>query len=299
MSRQLSKPILIVFFGALFALLNATFIVDKRQQALILQLGKLQRTLQKPGLYFKWPLIQEVIKYDNRILTIPIPYAEVTLGDQKRAVVDTFLRYRIKNPELFYKTLFEEGSAEVRLRGLVSGVLRSTLGTYELVDLLSKKRTVIMEKIRYQTNEAMHPLGIDVVDVRIRRTDLPQQNNLAIFNRIKSERRKEAVEIRAQGHERKKVIEADAHLEGGLLMAKAMEEAAILRSDGHKMAQTIYREAYSKDPEFARLYQSLEAAKKALQREGTYVLTPDHPLLSYFQRPDTKLGKSKTMKSAP
>ncbi len=288
--NQAFKPAYFIgFFIVILACLTSPFLVFQTEQALVLELGKLRRVIQSPGLYFKIPLIQNVVHYDKRILTIAIPPAEVTLGDQKRAVVDTFLRYRISDPIVFYKTLSDEISANRRLSDLVSGVLRSTLGTYELVDLLSKKRQDIMKKIQLRTNEAMNTLGIDVVDVRIRRTELPYQNNMAIFERIISERKKEAMEIRARGEEKRTIIRSEAHMEGDLLMAKALEEAGVIRGNALKKAQTVYREAYGQNSAFARFFQTLEEARKSFSSGQTsYILGEEHPFLSTFNPPCLK-----------
>ena len=294
--RSYMHATLLLILVAGLAFFSSVFVVQQTEQVLLVQLGRLVRVIQTPGLYFKVPLVQNIISYDKRILTLGIPPAEVTLGDQKRAVVDVFLRYRIQNPSLFYKTLSSERGAEQRLSDLVAGVLRSTLGKYELIDLLSTKRDTIMLKIRGRSNEAMQPLGIEVVDVRIRRTDLPPQNNRAIFKRIISERKKEAVEIRAQGEERQRVIRAAARLEGELVMAKAEAEAGGIRGDGVKKAQHIYRGAYSQDPVFAHLYQVLMAAKRVLPQGTTYVLTPKHLLLSYFQQTSSKVSSPSSVK---
>lgn len=279
----------IVLLGGFLAIASSLFVVEQTQQVLIVEMGRLARIIQKPGLYFKIPLIQERVTYDNRILTIGLPSAEVTLGDQKRAVVDLFLRYRIQDPVLFYKTLTNEREAAQRLSDLVSGVLRTTLGKVELIDLLSKKRDEIMRRIHSKTNKAMAPLGVDVVDVRIRRTDLPPQNNDAIFKRIISERQKEAMEIRALGEEKQRIVRASARMNGTIVRAQAQKQAGHIRAEGVAKAQAIYRAAYGKDPEFARFYQSVQGAAHVLSDNTTHVLSPQNILLSEFQQNPPKM----------
>lgn len=275
--------------GCIMLLLSTLFVVQKTQQVLIVELGRLARVIQKPGLYFKLPLMQERVTYDNRILTIGLPPAEVTLNDQKRAVVDLFLRYRIQDPVVFYKTLTNEHEAIQRLSDLVSGVLRTTLGKVELIDLLSKKRDTIMQRIRYKTNEAMTALGVEVVDVRIRRTDLPAQNNVAIFKRIVSERKKEAMEIRALGEEKQRMVRADARMKGTLIKADAQATAGRIRAEGVTRAQRIYHEAYGQNPSFARFYQSIHSAEKALSQHSFHIVSSDSVLLSDFQQKASKV----------
>ena len=271
---------------------QAFFQVSQQTQVLVLQLGRLVRTLKAPGLYLKIPFVQETIVYDKRILALDVPPTEVTLGDQKRAIVDIFLRYRISDPERFYKTVRHEEGAQLRLTALVSGILRSTLGKKALIDLLSSRRADIMEQISKRSNTAMLPLGIEVIDVRIRRADLPPANSLAIFSRMISERHKEAREIRAHGQERQQVIKSNANLEGELILSEAIQKAGAIRGEGLQKAQAIFREAYAQDPAFAAFYQSLEAYKEALSSKTRYVLTPEQSFLRFFQNTPSKVKKS-------
>lgn len=273
-------------FGALGVVLlllsQGLFIVEQTEQALVLELGRLVRVIKTPGLYLKTPFIQNVLSYDKRTLGLTLPPTEITLSDQKRSVVDMFVRYRIGDPVQFYKAVRSENGALSRIMPLTSGILRSTLGKRTLKDLLSDRRAEIMQHIMMRTNEALDPLGLTVVDVRIVRADLPAQNSLAIFDRMTSERKKEAREIRAVGEERSQLIKAHARLQGRLLIAEAIKKAATIRATAEKKAQDIYIEAYAQDAEFAYFYQTLEAYRHSLKKKTFYILTPKHPFLTYF-----------------
>jgi len=286
MKRLLAFSLLAIFFLSF----QTFFVVHEAQQALVLQLGRLVRTIKDPGLYLKIPFLQETVFSDKRILSQTVLPLEVTLGDQKRAVVDMFLRYKINDPERFFKTVRTEEGVEKRIAPLVSGILRNTLGQSTLPDLLSKERTAIMKEICKRSNKAMQSFGLKVIDARILRADLPPANSLAIFSRMISERKKEAKEIRAQGEEKRSIIKADANLSGELILARAIEEAALIRGKALQESQRIYREAYSQNPDFANLYQTLEHTKEALGDErSTFILTPDIPFLRYFQKSSSKV----------
>ena len=276
-----------VLLGAVLLFLltfQSAFVVQQATQVLVLELGRLVRVIKEPGLFWKVPFIQETFVYDKRILGITLAPTEMTLNDQKRAVVDMFVRYPIIDPLKFYQTVRSELGAQQRLISLVSGISRSILGGRTLANLLSEKRIVIMNQIRDRLNQATAPLGIQIVDVRILRADLPPANSLAIFNRMISERQKEALEIRAVGEEKSRIIRSEARLQGDLIIAKATTHVGDIRAEGERKAQDIYRTAYGRDPEFAHFYQTLEACRQALHKDTLYVLTPDHSLLHLFEQ---------------
>ncbi|TGW15189.1 protease modulator HflC [bacterium NHP-B] len=283
----------------LFLLLQSAFIVQQTDQTLVLQLGRLVRVIKAPGLFWKTPFIQDTITYDNRILGLTVPATEVTLGDQKRVVVDMFVRYRIHNPVAFYQSVRNEQGAQSRLMSLISGFARSILGKKNLEDLLSERRVGVMDQIRERLNQAARLLGLQVVDVRILRADLPPANSLAIFERMISERRKEALEIRAVGSEKSNIIRANARLKGERIMADAIEKVGKIRAAGQKAAQTIYRDAYGQSPEFAYFYQTLAAYRQALKKQTVYVLHPDQPFMHLFNGTPSSISSSASSPVSP
>lgn len=289
MVQRIFLPLAILGF---FLINESCFVVPQASQALVLQFGRLVSVIRKPGLYFKIPLLQEFVRYDKRILSQDILPIEVTLGDQKRALVDMFMRYRIQDPVLFFKTVRNEAGANSRLVAMVSGILRNTLGHHTLTDLLSQKRSSIMQAICLRANQAVKPLGLRIVDARILRADLPPANSLAIFSRMISERQKEAREIRAHGQEKQQIIKVEANLQGELILAKALEQSAAVLGEGEQAAQEIYRKAYAQNPGFAHLYQTLKAYKKAFTNgKTTYILNTAMPFLRYFQNTSSKVKK--------
>lgn len=266
------------FFG-----LGSFFIVNEVEQVLILQFGEIVRVIREPGLHMKIPFVQDVLYWDKRILDFDVPTTEVTLGDQKRIVVDTFTRYRIHDLARFYKTVRNETGAKGRLSALITGTLRSILAETSLHTLLSPQRTALLKEIRGKVNTATQSLGIEVVDVRIRRADLPPENSQAIYNRMISERQKEAQKIRAEGNEKAQFIRAEADLECATIMANATQESQIEMGTGDQEALRIVSEAYRKSPDFAAFFQSMDAYKTALGAETQYVLSPKKGFLRHFQ----------------
>ena len=257
-----------------FVGLGSLFVVNEVEQALVLQFGELVRMVRTPGLHMKFPFIQDTVYYDKRILDFDVSATEVTLGDQKRIVVDTFTRYRIVDPALFYKTVRTEMGAQGRLAALIAGSLRSVLGSTSLSTILSQKRSSTLKVILDQVNKGSQGLGIAVVDVRIKRADLPAENSQAIFNRMISERQKEAQETRAEGQEKAQIIRANADLECTTLLADAGRIAQEEMGTADQRALAISRDAYARDPVFASFYQSKDAYERNLD-ETQYVLTPD------------------------
>jgi membrane protease subunit HflC len=269
---------------AMFLGLGSLFVVNEREQALVLQFGELLYVLREPGLHLKVPFVQDVVYYDKQILDLDISATEVTLGDQKRIVVDTFTRYRIVDPALFYKSVRNEQGAQGRLAALVTGSFRSVLGASSLPQILSSDRTLILKKIREQVNKALQNLGLQVVDVRIRRTDLPPENNQAIFRRMISERQKEAQEIRAEGQEKGQIIRAKADLECVTLRSAAEKTSEEQMGYADQKALEIVRQAFEKNPSFAEFYQSKEAYESSFDQNTHFVLTPGSNFLKYMNK---------------
>ncbi|MGL4427279.1 MAG: protease modulator HflC [Alphaproteobacteria bacterium] len=283
-SRNLTALMIPLVILGFFAM-GSFFVVLQTQQALLLQFGKLIRVIQEPGLKLKIPFVQEVHYYDKRMLDLDISAIEATLGDQKRVIVDTFIRYRIHDPSQFYKTVFNEMGAQSRLTALVTGTLRNVLGNTPLMKLLTVERTQIMHHVRSQVDAAARSLGIQVVELRIRRLDLPKQNSQAIFNRMISERQKEAQELRAKGKELSETIRAQADRDKVVLLADAAKKAEILKGEGDAISSQLYAEAYGKSPEFAMFYRSLQAYKVAFKDDTTtFLLSPDNDFLKFFRK---------------
>lgn len=272
-------PFLILFFLGT----SSFFIVEQGQQALVLQFGRLVHIVKAPGLQFKIPFLQDVLYYDNRILDFDMQALEATLGDQKRLTVDTFTRYRIAEPEIFYRTVRNEQGAKARLEGLNSGIVLSILGKATLTDVLSVKREEITKKIRDQMDVEAKAFGVQVVDLRLRRTDLPVKNSEAIFSQMISKRKQEAQEFRSRGDEMAQGIKSEADKDKTIILADARKKSQILRGEGDAIVTQISAKAYGQDPEFFDLYQSLQAYEKGLASETTtYILSPTNSFLKYL-----------------
>lgn len=277
-----SLGILVVIAGIVAA--NALFTVNERQQALIIQLGEFKREITEPGLNYKIPFIQDVVIYEKRVLNVDPSGEEILLSDQKRLVVDAFIRYRIEDPLLFFQTVSNEVRAEERMSVFLRSALRSVLAKVPQPDILSAKRVGLMEQIRTIVNEESEKLGIEIVDVRIRAADLPAGVRSNVFRRMESERKQEAALIRAEGEEKALKIRASADRERTVLLAEAEREAQTLRGQGDKEAIEIYAQALGRDPQFYKFYRSLEAYRNSLADEDTtLVLTPDGDFFRFFR----------------
>jgi modulator of FtsH protease HflC len=266
--------------------MSSLFIVDQTEQALVLQFGQPLRVLRDPGLQVKKPFIQNVIFYDKRLLDFEPPPEEVIASDQKRLIVDTYARYRITNPLLFYQTVASEITARARLGALVSGSLRQVIGNVTLSALLSPQRATIMRQIRDAVAGQAKPFGIEVVDVRIRRADLPPQNSEAIFARMRSERQQQAALYRGEGAQAAKTVRANADRERTVILADAQRDAQKVRGDGDAKAIEIYANAYDQDKDFFVFYRSLQAYRDALTGNNTsFVLNPNSSFFRFFGNP--------------
>ncbi len=259
------------------------FSVQQTQQALVLQFGNPKRVITEPGLNVKLPLLQEALYYERRILDLDPPVELVILADQKRLLVDPYVRYRITDPLRFFQTVKIESRLRDRLGAIVNAGVRGVLGNVTLSMVLSEERAEIMADIDARVNAEAQRFGIDVVDVRIRRADLPEQTSQAVYARMRSEREREAAEFRAQGFERAQQVTATADREATVIRAEAEKESQILRGEGDREKTRITREAYGKDLEFYRFYKSMTAYEYALrENDTTLVLTPDSEFFRYF-----------------
>jgi len=261
---------------------SSLFIVGQAEQAIVLQFGDPKRVIREPGLKVKLPFIQNVVYYDKRLLDYAPPAEEVIASDQKRLVVDSFARYRIVDPLRFYQTVGTEALVQARLGATVSGSLRRVIGNVTLAQVLSDERSKILEEIRDDVNKAATAFGIDVVDVRLRRADLPEENSQAIFARMQSEREREAREFRAQGAELAQRIRSRAERERTVIVADAQKQAQILRGDGDGLSIKIYSDAFSQDAAFFAFYRSMQAYRESLTNDTSMVLSPDSDFFRFF-----------------
>jgi len=265
---------------------SSIFTVNEAQQALVLQFGEPRRVIQEPGLKFKIPFIQEVRILDRRVLDLDPPVEQVILADQKRLDVDAFARYRIHDPLRFYQTAGTEAVAETRMNATVNSALRRVLGNVTVLAVLSDERAKIMNDIKLQVNAEAQRFGIEIVDVRIRRADLPEETSQSIFSRMRSEREREAAEARAQGQEQAQQIRARAERERTVIVAEAQRDAQILRGEGDNTALKLISEATATDPDFYGFYRTLEAYRKSFNKDDTtMVLSPTGEFFRYFGSP--------------
>lgn len=278
-------PILIgVIAVILVGVLSSIFIVDERQQALVLRFGQVKQIKTEPGIGFKVPFIEEVAYYEGRILPLETTALEVTPADERRLVVDAFARWRISDVVLFRQAAQTEFNAAQRLMSILNAGLREVLGSVRSADVLSPERTILMARIRDSVREQALKLGVEMIDVRIRRADLPEQNLNATFQRMNAEREREAADERARGKERAQEVTATADREALELVSDAERQAEIIRGEADAERNRIYAEAFGKDEEFFAFYRSLTAYERSLKgSNSTMVISPDSEFFDYLK----------------
>ena len=273
-------PIIIVIAATIFF---SIFIVKEINQAIVLQFGDPKRILLKPGLNFKIPFIQNVVFLDKRILNLDTPPEEVIASDQKRLIVDAFARFQIVDPLKFYISVGNERVARSRLSTIINSRIRNVLGQQELQTLLSQDRTKQMALIQEGVNNEAENFGIKIVDVRIKRADLPQANSDAIFRRMQTEREREAKEFRAKGAEMAVTITSTADKEVTVILAEAQKQSEIMKGEGDGQRNNIFADAFGQDPEFFAFYRSMQAYGKAFNAgETSMILSPDSEFFKFF-----------------
>ena len=267
---------------------GSLFTVNQTQQALVLQFGEPKRTIQEPGLAFKLPFIQDVTYYEKRVLSlIPQDAEEVILSDQKRLQVDAYARYQIEDPLLFYQTVRNELGARGRLEAIIDSSVRRALGRETLASILTGQRNDITRSIGEEVNASVSSLGIKIIDVRLRRADYPAATSQNIFNRMKSEREREAKEFRATGEEEAQKIRADAEKTRTVIISEAQREAQETRGAGDGKAIEIYADSFGQDADFFAFYRSMEAYRKSMNNDDTsLVLSPDSSFFRFFKDKD-------------
>ena len=285
--------ILVPIIGAIAFLGYMTlFTVNEIQQAIILQFGDPKRVIQKAGLNYKIPFIQNVVLLDKRILNLDAPPEEVIASDQKRLIVDAFARFKIKDPLKFYITVGNERVARSRLSTIINSRIRGVLGKEELATLVSKERARLMDKITQDVNVEASKLGIEIIDVRIKRADLPQANSEAVYRRMQTERLREAKEFRAEGAEIAQTVRSTADKEVTIILAEANKKSEILKGEGDGKRNKIFAEAFGKDPDFFSFYRAMQSYEKSLiGGETSLILSPDSEFFRFFGKSGLSLIK--------
>ncbi|MGQ3670856.1 protease modulator HflC [Xanthobacter sp. TB0136] len=285
-NQVLGVVLAILVAVGLVVLYSAAFIVNQTQQALVLRFGEPQAPITTPGLHWKVPFIDSVVYLDNRTLDLEMPSQEVIASDQKRLVVDAFARYRITNPLRFYQAVGTVEAANSRLATVLSSALRRVLGESTFISVVRDDREGLMRRIAEQVNREATGFGITVVDVRIRRADLPEANSKAVFQRMQTERQREAADIRAQGNEAAQRLRARAERQATVIVAEASSKGEQLRGEGDAERNQIFAEAFGRDPEFFTFYRSMQAYEASMKSADTrLLLSPDSSFFRYFQNP--------------
>ena len=262
---------------------NSLFFVEQRIQSLILQFGEPIRVIQEPGLNFKIPLAQNVVKFDKRILLFDNNAEEIIAADKKRLIVDAFVRYKIVDPLKFYQTVRFEAALNNRLGSVVNNSLRAVLGRVPLEAVISDRREVLMQEVSGLVAQRAKQFGISVEEVRIKKADLPSENSEAIYRRMQTERQQEAAQIRAVGEEKARFIKAEAEKQKTVLLAEAQRDSDILRGEGDAEKNKILGKAFNQDPDFFAFYRAMQAYSRALSEgDTTMVLSPKSDFFEYF-----------------
>lgn len=276
--------VLVVVLGALGVLGSlCVYTVNERQQALILQFGAIEQVRQEAGLYFKSPL-QNVVYLEKRTLLLDLPEQELIASDKRRLIVDAISRYKISDPLKFYQRLQTVQNAEGQILTLINSNLRETLGNATSAQILTEQRAALMQNIATNVNDKVEDLGLVIIDIRIKRTDLPRQNTATVVQRMIAERKRIAEEQRALGRKVKEEIQAKADRDRVVILANAQRQSDILRGQGEAERNRIFAESFGKDPQFFGFYRSMQAYKKSLSgKDTTMILSPDSDFFRYFR----------------
>ena len=272
----------VVAFGLLLLATGSIYTVHQTQQALVLQFGEPKSVISEPGLHFKVPFVQDVYYYDSRILDLDPQGQDMSLIDQRRINVDSFARYRIVDPLKFYQTVLTETAFRDRFGNILNGSVRDALGRTDLADVLGSKRQDVMHEITTAVSRRAQEFGIEVVEVRIGRTELTADTTAATYNRMRSDRMAEAADFRGRGQEQKSRIEADADRERTIIIAEAEKEAQTLLGEGQAESRKILNTAQGRDAEFYGFFRAMEAYRASLGDGTTMVLSPNSEFFKYF-----------------
>ena len=282
MSKK-SIILLIIVVSFFIGAFNTLFFIEQRIQAIVLQFGEPVKVIQEPGLNFKIPFAQNVIKFDKRILLFDNNAEEIIAADKKRLIVDAFVRYSIVDPLKYYQTVRFENALNNRLGSVVNNSLRAVLGRVPLSAVISDRREELMAEVSRLVTIRAQQFGIKIQEVRIKKADLPSENSEAIYRRMQTERQQEAAQIRAVGEEKSRVIQAEAEKNKTVILAEAKRDGEILRGEGDAEKNRILGEAFNKDPNFFSFYRAMQAYSKALtEGDTTMVLSPKGEFFEYF-----------------
>ena len=275
----MKKPLLVIIVLGLIVFFTTVFTVDERQQVVILQFGDPIRTITEPGLHFKLPVpFQNIVRFDDRLLEYDVSPEEVLSKDKKSLIVDNYVRWRITNPLVFLQTVQAIPTAITRMDDIIYSELRRELGTHNMTEIITETREEIMEKVTENSDNATDQYGIEVVDVRIKRVDLPKENEQSIYARMEAERNRQANKFRSEGDEEAQKIRASTEKDKTIILAVAYKESQEIRGVGEAQALEIYAKTYKKDVDFYEFLRTLETYKKVIDDKTTLVLPADSKL---------------------
>jgi len=279
-------PILLLFAVLVGGWNLAAYTVPQWEQAIVVQLGEPVRTVQEPGLYFKLPLIQNVLYFDKRLLAYDASPREILTKDKQQLMIDNFSRWRIRDPLQFYRTVRNEAGGQSRLDDVIYSIVRENLGRHTLREIVNEKRSEVMAEVTKESDAKARDYGIEVADVRIKRADLPEKNELNVFNRMRTERERLAKKFRAEGDEEARKIRSESDKQVQILTAEARKQADITRGQGDALAVKIFADAYGRDPEFYQLVRTLEAYRNSITEGTTLILSPNSEFFRYLKQLD-------------
>jgi len=278
--------LLIILIVVILFLANLSlFIVDETKQAIVLQFGKPIRAIKEPGLNWKLPFIQNVVLFEDRLLVYDAVPTEIITKDKKTLIVDNYARWKITDPLKFLQTVRDLNGAQARLDDIIYSELRVDLGLFDMSEIVSERREGIMKRVTEISNEKANTYGIEIVDVRIKRVDLPPENEKYIFDRMRAERERIAKQYRAEGQEESAKIIAETEREKTVILAEAYKTAETLKGEGEAESVKIYAESFNQDPEFYKFYRTLEAYRKTFKEKTTVLLSTDSDFLKYLSKP--------------
>ncbi len=282
--KFISRIIIAIIALIIIVVIRPWYTLDETEQGVLLQLGKPVKVVKESGLHLKLPYpIQTVYKFDKRLLEYDSPPEEVITKDKKTLVIDNYVRWKIENPLLFLQTVVSESGAVVRIDDLVYSELRTEIGKVNLIDVVATERGEIMATVTERASQKARNFGIEIVDVRIKRADLPKQNEEAVFERMKAERERQAKQYRSEGQEEATKIRAQADKEKAVIIAEAQKQAQIIKGEGEAQALRIYASAFGKDPEFFAFLKTLEMYEQGITEKDALVLTPASEILKYIE----------------
>ena len=290
--KSFKLPFLIMGYIAFLAVPQAFYIIDEREQAIVTMFGQPMRTVREPGLYIKVPFIHSLQRFDKRVLSSDAQAVEYLTSDKKRVVVDHVSRWRITDPLEFYRTVRTEVGALIRLNDVVSGRLREEIAKHSFIDFVREQREAIVQAVSQDARASVkEQFGIELIDVRIKRLDLPREVQASVFARMQAERQRIAKKYRAEGEEQAREIRADVNKEAQIVLAKSYEQSQKLMGEGYAQATAIYASAYEKDPEFYSFMRRLETYERSLGTGTTIVLDAGSDLLKYLEKSHLPAGE--------